>query len=116
MSFNRVIWTESGTDPLQQVTWTFWLYNTDLVLDSYLVETRKTIRHGFKIKSAYYRLPTGYNTYGLTHITEAEVPLTDEIKERALDKYVSQLRVVRWSEVCESIHLAGAVDRGWLRA
>ena len=97
MSYNHVRWTHS-LDDLTLVTWDFWVYDTNLVLDSYTVEKRQTTRHGYKTEAAYNRLPSGAILMS-KKLTEAEVPLTDEVREEALAKFIATLRVVRWSEV-----------------
>lgn len=97
--FDHVRWTES-LDALKRVTWDFWLYNRDLVLDAYIVEVRQTTRHGYKVEASYHRLShPGNRDESGKPIAEADVPLTQDIIETAIARYTSQLHVRRWSEV-----------------
>jgi hypothetical protein len=85
-------------DKLRRVSWAFWLYGSNLVLNEYVVETRPSRRHAYKVARAYTRLSSSRWRDGSV-VDEEDVPLTPAIAERALREYVSQLRVVRWSEV-----------------
>jgi hypothetical protein len=100
MSHDRVNFTDTDADQLRRVTWAFWFHERALVVDSYIIESRPTKRHNFKIARAYFRLPVGMGALlDSEKIAEADVPLTDEIRDRALREFVSQIKVVRWSEV-----------------
>jgi hypothetical protein len=87
-------WTEA-IDSLKNVTWVFWIYDTNLVLDAYIIETRPTRRHHFKVEAEYQRLRSSLRG---RQLDEKNVPLTDEIREKALRKFTDQLRVLWWSE------------------
>ena len=85
---------DESADKLRKVTWEFWLYRNHLVLNSYTVDERASRRHTYKFVDGYDRLRKDYG-----HLKEAEVPLTDEIRERAIREFTAKLTVVRWSEV-----------------
>ena len=90
-------------DKLRRVSWRFWLYQNCLVLDEYLVEERASAKHKFKTVKVYDRRPVGRRSYLAApfdaRLKEEEVPLTDEVRARALREMVNQIKVVLWSEV-----------------
>jgi hypothetical protein len=96
MSRDTVRFSVESEDKLRKVTWTFWLCDRNLVVDSYIVEERPSRRHNFKITDCYARIKSSYEDGNLK---EHEVPLTDEIRERAIREFTSSLRVIRWSEM-----------------
>jgi len=85
-------------DPLTRKVWTFWFSDRyGLVLDTYEVETRKTTRHKFHVEKCHNRLSTRDS-----NLREAEVPMTEEIKARAMDALLARVRAMGvhlWSEV-----------------
>jgi hypothetical protein len=84
-------------DKLSRVRWTFWFHERvhKLVLDGYYEESRPTKRHGYKVGRRYVRLGREAT------IREDQVPITNEIKRRALVEFVRGLEVVLWSTVSE---------------
>jgi len=84
---------DESPDKLRKVTWKFWFYRNRLVVDSYTVDERSSRRHTYKWAAGYERLRKDGS------IKEAELPLTDEIRERAIREFMSRITVVRWSEV-----------------
>ena len=98
MMYDTVSFSYDSVMGLQKVTWTFWLYAGDtLVLQSYVVEERPSRRHGFRETIAYYRQEPTHRPNKL--MPEADVPLTQEISERAIREFTSKLRVKRWSQL-----------------
>lgn len=98
MSHDRVTFTEQP-DPLTRVTWAFWFYGTRLVLDRYLVETRPTKRHGFKLLVCYARQFNGERLPPDQVLQESHVPLTSDVRERAIREFMAPITVAKWSEV-----------------
>ena len=79
---------------LEREVYTFWLENEYwLWLDNYTYEVKLTPRHKFKIKRSYYRLEPRDST-----LKEEEVVFNDELKQMALNKLISQIKVKKWSE------------------
>ncbi len=70
--------------------WTFTLIDNQIVLDRYMELSRPTKRHKEQGTRWYERLDHRSNT-----LTLAEVPLPDDVAAEALQKVVSQFRVVR---------------------
>ena len=64
-----------------------------LWLDSYSLELRKTPRHKFRSIENYDRLDSRDST-----LREDQVILSDEIKEKAKQQLLSQIRIQKWSE------------------
>ncbi len=64
-----------------------------LILDVFIIFERQTKRTKFKTKSIYYRLDNRKTTIKLE-----DVPLTTEIREEALNKFISTLSVKTWDE------------------
>jgi hypothetical protein len=74
--------------------YTFYLENEfHLWLDSYGIELRKTTRHKWKTLDCYIRLDPR-----ISNITENQVILTDDIKERAKKILIEQIQIAKWSE------------------
>ena len=72
-------------------SWIFWFYEMVLYLDTYIItrkEGRKTIA-----SDSYSRLGNRRS-----NIIIAAVPLTDEIKQEALDRFSEQLTVKTWEK------------------
>lgn len=82
-------------DELNKVQFTFYFddYRYTLFLNKYLVFKRETKRHGWKCVSFYDRLNDRNSK-----IKESEVPLTEEIKQQALNEFFKIITVKKWSE------------------
>jgi hypothetical protein len=99
MSNVRVTVTDEDTpNRLARTTWAFWLYEARLVLESYVEESRPSRRHSYKTDRAYFRLTSDSSLLSSQRIAEKDVPLDANIKRRAVEEFVRQLRVIRWSE------------------
>lgn len=79
---------------LRRVRWDFWYHDSrhKLVLNEYVVESRPSKRHGYKTGMAYIRTSARESS-----LREDQVPLTDEVKARALAEFTKELSVVLWS-------------------
>jgi len=81
-------------DELTFERWRFYFLNETLYLDSYYLLQKESRRHkNFKVLKKYERLMGRDNT-----LTESEVPFSDELKMEALNKFVSTIKVIKWSE------------------
>lgn len=65
-----------------------------LFLNTYALMTRASPRHKFRTSKKYSRLSHQSNL----EVQLCEVPLTDKIKELALDKFKSEIKVNIWTE------------------
>ena len=64
-----------------------------LYLDKYWVSVKESKRHKPRIVSNYSRLSSRDSS-----LTEDQVPLTDELKKEAIQLYISNIQVCKWSE------------------
>jgi len=64
-----------------------------LLLDHYIKATRESKRHKFKPVTKYDRLMKSN-----CNIQEFEIPLTEEIRKQAFDKFVSGIKVLTQRE------------------
>jgi len=80
-------------DDLTQEVFSFWVSDTKLFLDTYSLQKRGTKYKKFVAEKYYSRL-SGRDS----NLTENEVPFTEEIKKQAIDRFVSQLTCLKWSE------------------
>ncbi|MBW4460465.1 MAG: hypothetical protein KME47_09520 [Nodosilinea sp. WJT8-NPBG4] len=78
---------------LSLVEYRFYLMDTILYLDDYTEYNRPSKRHSFKSVKSYARLDKRRST-----IDVSEVPLTEEIKQDALNAYISKLQVKLWDK------------------
>ena len=79
---------------VERVVWEFYLENEyHLWLESYRLELRETPRHKFKAKYSYYRLDSRNST-----LQENQIVLSEQLKETAKLKLLSQIKVQKWSE------------------
>jgi hypothetical protein len=85
---------EKQIDELTKERFSFWVNGNILILDSYnlFLRENKTKRKYNSIK-CYDRLYTRNST-----ITLEQVPLTEEIKNEALQEYIKTLKVMTWEE------------------
>ncbi len=86
----NVIVEKESDDALRKEEWGFTLdyLRGDLVLEHYLVFERSTKRHKYRaIKSYYWGDASRYA------LAVSDVPLSQEIKEEALQKLVAQIEV-----------------------
>ncbi len=68
----------------------------ELILDGYVIWHKETKRKGWKAIKSYDRLRTRDNS-----IQEADVPLTEEIKAKAMRQFIkimSEVKVLKWDE------------------
>jgi len=84
---------ERKIDDLNRLTWGFMMIDKNIVLSTYSVWNRETKRHGWKIVDAY----SSHNRRG-SSFQEIDVPLPEDVKEEALNLYVSMLRVCKFSD------------------
>jgi hypothetical protein len=85
---------EKKIDELTIEKWIFRYINENLYLDNYVILQRESNRHKkFKTLKMYDRLMTRHNS-----IEESEVPFNDELKAEVLNKYMSTIKVIKWSE------------------
>jgi len=91
MIYDNVRWMEDH-GPLRRVWWDFMYFDDEhaLVVDHFIVEERATLRHKFKTTENYDRMPRGGS------IREEDVPLTEEVRARAIHEFCANLRVTRW--------------------
>lgn len=90
-----ILWTES--QKLKREYYRFYLENEyHLWLDDYEFQTRQTTRHKWIAEKGYSRLEP--RRYYPIKLSEAEVPLTDAIKDEVKKVLLSQLKIEKWSE------------------
>lgn len=81
-------------DELTLEKWRFYILDKRIYLDAYYLLQKESKRHkNFRTLKGYERLSERNST-----MREGEVPFTDEIKQEALNKFVSLLKVMKWSE------------------
>lgn len=92
---------EESDDGLLAQEWRFWFDERRgaLVLSEYVELSRTTRRHKFKPTAEYCRIGGRSRFRAHKALSEADVPLTEIIKAKALDAFTRGVRVVRWSEV-----------------
>lgn len=85
---------EKQIDDLTVERWRFsFLYGT-IFLDGYcLLQKENKRKRNFVVLKKYDRTISRDNT-----IPESEVPFTDELKNEALSKFVSTIKVLKWNE------------------
>ncbi len=80
------------TSKIEREVWRFWYNRKTLWLDYYALEKRETPRHGWKINAYYSRL----NDRWFKKIPIQEVPLTEDIKNEVLSKFMKEIKVKIW--------------------
>lgn len=83
-------------DKMRRQVWRFWYFDNRhaLVLDTYSMQSRDSLRKKFKVDSIYNRIDRRDST-----INEGAVDMPADVVKEALDKFVTALRIARWSEV-----------------
>jgi len=86
---------ERQIDNLSKHQYVFWFDENarTLWVDEYNLLERESPRHNYKIKKQYKRIPMRSN---LNNLTKEQVPLSDEIKEAAINSLISQVKVEFW--------------------
>lgn len=89
------------SDDLNRQVWKFWpnhsLYRTDIILDQYSVETRKTKRHKWSKVTEYDRTSRkGWAKEGHRLVNLDEVPvLPGDVVEEVMARFVATVTVKR---------------------
>lgn len=90
-----------GKTCLGRCVWEF-VYFDDrgLVLERYAEEERETARHKYRARREHQRLGHHRKMYlhDLEQVAEADVPLPDWVKARALEEFTSKVKVVKWGD------------------
>lgn len=85
---------EKIIDDLTIERWRFLFLDNNIVLDAYYLLQKESKRHrNFQVIKKYDSLSKRYS-----NIEEIEVPFSEEIKQEALNKFVSKIKVIRRSE------------------
>lgn len=72
----------------------FWVNGFDIILDTYICQTRESRRHKYKTVRCYERLKRNqYVDYIVLELDE--VPFPAEVQKMALDAVISQLQVYK---------------------
>jgi len=90
------ILVEKRIDELTVETFGFCQIDNKIYLDRYYIKKREDTRKRNYVtdrKHFYNRLDQRDST-----LTEAQVPLTDEIKAQAIKQYVDSIKCLKWSE------------------
>jgi len=87
-------------NPLRRQVWLFvFIDNSGIVLDNYFMQSKdSTRRRKWTDEEGYVRLSGGHNYAAHKRLKESEVPWPADVREEALQSYVSQIKVGRWSE------------------
>ncbi len=78
---------------LEKIVYDFWLDGTNFILDRYEVYNRETTKHKYVRKVKYDRCSHRDN-----NITEAEIEIPQEIKDKVIADFIKHLQVIKWSE------------------
>lgn len=85
---------EKKIDELTIEKWRFCYMYDIIFLDGYELLKKESPRHKkFNIIKQYERI-----MYKNNNITESEVPLSDELKAEVLNMFMSNIKVLKWSE------------------
>jgi hypothetical protein len=87
---------ETKKTPMVKETWRFVLIDNTLYLDDYQLIKRESIKHKFEKVKKYDRLDHRAKSYMSDYIKKEDVPLTDEIKEKALQTMIRKISVELW--------------------
>lgn len=80
-------------NPLKGEFFRFTAFETVLVLEEYLQFERPTKRHKPVIGKVYSRLDTRKST-----MRENEVVIPDDVRQQASEKFISMIKICKWSE------------------
>lgn len=69
-----------------------------LYVDSYSTQERQSTRHKWSPIKIYERVSHGGNYLRNSILKASEVPLTEEIKKKALEKLMSEINVGIWEK------------------
>lgn len=85
---------EKIIDDLTIERWAFLFLDNNIVLNAYCLLKKESKKHrNFKVIKIYDSLSNRNS-----NIEESEVPFSEEIKQEALNKFVSKIKVIRRSE------------------
>ena len=85
---------ERTIDDLTIERWTFIILQNNIYLNSYvLLQKESKSKRNFNILMKYDRIFNRNST-----IKESEVPFTNELKQDVLNKYISTIKVLKWSD------------------
>ena len=85
---------EKQIDELNIEKWTFYVQENKIYLDTYYRLTKETKKkRNYKTVCFYNRLRVKESS-----ISESEVPFSEEFKKEVIEKFTSQLKVLKWSE------------------
>ena len=94
----RLIVQQTSIDGLQQLTWTFWVYDDHraikAVLDEYTVAARPTMRHKFRNTSVWNRLTPRAHRYPGDGLMDAPPEVQEWVREDALKQIVAAITFV----------------------
>ena len=90
---------ETNATDLRKEVWEFMLIDVDLYLDKYTIQTRESTRkRNWNVESAYFRLSGDARNWRGKGIVMDDVPLTVDIKKKALDILMSRITVKVWDK------------------
>ena len=85
---------EKQIDELTLERWRFSFIDRNIYLESYYVLQKESKRHrNYRVIKKYERLSKRDS-----NTEECDVPFTDAIKQEALNQFVSNIKVLKWSE------------------
>ena len=85
---------EKRIDELTLEKWGFVIIHQNIYLDSYYLLEKESKKHrNYKFIKKYERLNKRDS-----NIEERDVPFTDDIKQEALNQFISRIKVLKWSE------------------
>ena len=85
---------EKQIDELTIERWRFSFIDRNIYLESYYVLQKESKRHrNYRTLKKYERLSKRDS-----NIEEVDVPFTNELKQEALNQFVSKIKVLKWSE------------------
>ena len=85
---------EKQIDELTIEKWRFSFIDRNIYLESYYILQKESKRHkNYRTLKMYERLRKRDS-----NIEESEVPFTDELKQEALNQFVSKIKILKWSE------------------
>jgi hypothetical protein len=85
---------EKQIDELTIEKWRFSFIDRNIYLESYYILQKESKRHkNYRTLKKYERLSKRDS-----NVEESEVPLTDELKQEALNQFVSKIKILKWSE------------------
>lgn len=81
-------------DELTIERWSFYFMYNKLFLDRYCLMHKESKRERtYKVIGRYNRLSRRDSSIG-----EIEVPLPEDVKQEAFNKFISEIKVLKWSE------------------